>query len=602
MAAIRITRAHARRFLVRRHLLKPPRSLPDAPESVLAVVETLGSLQFDPLEVTGARNHDMVLHARIRGYHRRGLDAWLYAQAQTRDGQACFGRRLFEAYNKSLNILPLGELAFHRVAWERAKLRHGRGILKTSAKTAKAILVRIDAEGPLTSNAFREHDKSIDWHWAPTREGRAVLEALFETGVLGISRRDGNKRHFDRVERLFPREALERRVTEAESLRHRMLTRFRGVGLMGSIAGSELTSGTAKAAARAVAVRELVAEGVLVPCEVEGLRDVRYMLASERATLDAAGSDDDDAGTGTATGAGTDVDKIDEVTFLAPLDPLMWDRRMVRALFDFDYTWEVYTPAEKRVHGYYVLPILYGARIVGRIEPRFERASGSLEILSVKLHDAEGTTPDAGSPFTAAFVRAVEAYRLFVGATRVRFPRTKHARVLARAFALTTAVLAAAAALTACKSPEPRHVRVPMQAGIETPGATSDITAHADDASASASTNATPGAALSLLGRWEGTGTQDDGTSWPMVVDITALKRGACAKARYPTIPCAGAWMCIGESDGRTMMAVEHITEGQKACVEGGTMRLVLLPDGAIDWSWAGPGDAAHARLHRAIR
>ena len=75
---IRLSADHARRFLVRRHLLAPPRSLPAQPASVLSVVERLGSLQFDPLEVPGARNHDLVLHARIAGYRREWCDTWLY--------------------------------------------------------------------------------------------------------------------------------------------------------------------------------------------------------------------------------------------------------------------------------------------------------------------------------------------------------------------------------------------------------------------------------------------------------------------------------------------------------------------------------------------
>ena len=104
MGILSISADHARRFLVRRHLLDPPRSLPASPESVLAAVERLGSLQFDPLETPGARNHDSVLHARVAGYKRAWCDQWLYAPA----GE----RRLFEAYNKSLNIIPAHELPY----------------------------------------------------------------------------------------------------------------------------------------------------------------------------------------------------------------------------------------------------------------------------------------------------------------------------------------------------------------------------------------------------------------------------------------------------------------------------------------------------------
>src|SRR5687767_13687138 len=106
--ALTLSVDHARRFIVRRHLLAPPRSLPARPESVLTVVERLGLLQFDPLEVPGARAHDLVLHARISGYRRAWCDQWLYGG----------DRRLIELYNKSLNILPISELPHYRVTWD----------------------------------------------------------------------------------------------------------------------------------------------------------------------------------------------------------------------------------------------------------------------------------------------------------------------------------------------------------------------------------------------------------------------------------------------------------------------------------------------------
>src|SRR3990170_8037544 len=98
MPSIDLARDVARRFLVLRHLLAPPRSLPAEPESVLRVVDRVGSLQFDPLDVCG-RNHDLVLAARISGYRREWTDRWLYGE-----------RALYETYNKMLSIVPTAEL------------------------------------------------------------------------------------------------------------------------------------------------------------------------------------------------------------------------------------------------------------------------------------------------------------------------------------------------------------------------------------------------------------------------------------------------------------------------------------------------------------
>ncbi|UQA59221.1 DNA glycosylase AlkZ-like family protein [Polyangium aurulentum] len=402
MPSLTLSAAHARRFLVRRHLLAPPRSLPPRPESVLAVVERLGSLQFDPLEIPGARNHDLVLFARISGYHRSFCDGHLYAPR----GE----RRLFEAYNKSLNILPAADLPYHRVSWERAAARYEKTILEKNAETVRSILQHLQEKGSLTTAAAsKQFGTAIDWWWAATREGRAVLEALYACGVVGISRRDGNRRTYDLIERLFPAELLAQRVSQEASLRHRLLSRFRGVGLLGSVLSGELAYGTDKAAPRAAALAGLVADGTLVPAEVEGVRGLRYLLADERPLLEAARAEI----------------KAPKVSFLAPLDPILWDRRLLRSLFGFDYTWEVYTPEEKRRFGHYVLPILFGDRLVGRIEPRLERREGRLDIAGIWFE--EGFSPLEERAFVPAFAEALEAYRAFVGAERVRLPRTRFA-------------------------------------------------------------------------------------------------------------------------------------------------------------------------------
>src|SRR5712691_12090250 len=102
----------ARRYLVLRHFLAPPRSLPGEPASVMRVFERLGSIQFDPLDIAG-RNHDLVLLARVAGYRREWTDHWLYED-----------RRLYETYNKGLSIVPVADLPLYRYVWDRARTRH----------------------------------------------------------------------------------------------------------------------------------------------------------------------------------------------------------------------------------------------------------------------------------------------------------------------------------------------------------------------------------------------------------------------------------------------------------------------------------------------
>jgi uncharacterized protein YcaQ len=410
---LRIPADHARRFLVRRHLLDPPRSLPAEAASVLRVVERLGSLQFDPLEVPGARNHDLVLHSRIDGYRREWCDQWLYGAPQE--------RRLIELYNKSLNILPIQELPYYRLAWSRSADRYGE-FLAEHAELADRIRDHIRDSGPVSTSAFRDVDHRIQWWWdndasTSTRAAKAVMEALFVVGELGIERREGSRRYYDDVKRLVPASLLARHADEPDQRRHQLLSRHRGVGLMAVGGPGELVMGTGSAADRVRMTVELVDEGVLIPVQVEGFREARHVLADDVPILEATRNPDSGA--------------LAWVTFVAPLDPLMWDRRLVKGLFGFEYLWEVYVPAAKRRWGYYVLPILFGDRLVGRIEPRFARGSPDLQILGIWFE--KDFSPMEMPGFISALSRAIEAYRSFVGARRVIWPRTRPGRDLAGA-------------------------------------------------------------------------------------------------------------------------------------------------------------------------
>jgi uncharacterized protein len=404
--------ATARRFLVMRHLLTPPRALPAEPDSVRTVVRRLGSLQFDPLDVTG-RNHDLVLAARIAGYRRAWTDDLLYRE-----------RWLYEAYNKGLSLLPTAELPMYRIGWDLERDGHDGAAFAEHEALVTELLDRIRRDGPLSATDV-EPRQTIDWYWRPTNQVRALLEALAEAGILALARREGNRRVYDLTERLFPADLLAERRTEEEQRRHKLLSRYRAHGLLGASGGqSEVWLGTGPTAADRYRRRDaLVAEGELIPVDVEGLRGLRLILAGEVDILDTAarsvaaeGRVDD----GTATG----------VAFIAPLDPFAWDRDLLRSLFAFDYVWEVYVPAAKRRWGYYVLPVLWGDRLVGRIEPRFDRKAKALRVMA--LWWEEGFDPITSPGFADALVDALRAHARFGDVSRVVWPRSAAARALGR--------------------------------------------------------------------------------------------------------------------------------------------------------------------------
>jgi uncharacterized protein YcaQ len=186
----------ARRFLVTRQLLAPARSVEGGSDGVLEIFRRLGSIQFDPLSVAG-RNHDLVLHARVAGYDPAWCDA-LYER-----------RELFEAYNKGLSLVLTSDFP-----WFRANLSvSSPWILAEHADVGEHVLERIRAEGPLSALDFeRRRGSLVDWFGVPTNVVRAVLEAYAATGVLGLARRDGNRRYYDLIERLLPPDVVARKV------------------------------------------------------------------------------------------------------------------------------------------------------------------------------------------------------------------------------------------------------------------------------------------------------------------------------------------------------------------------------------------------------
>ena len=403
--------AVARRFLVLRHLLAPPRSLPPSTDSVMQVVGRIGSLQFDPLEVAG-RNHDLTLLARVGGYRRAWTDDLLY-----RD------RVLYETFNKMLCLVPTAELPWYRITWDRNRREHAHATFEQHAPLVKELLDRIREHGPMSSTDV-EPRAAIDWYWRPTNQVRAILEALWEAGILVIERREGNRKVYDLTERLFPPDLLAVQLPEDEQYRHKLLSRYRGVGLLGATGEYMLFAGTGRTAKeRAVHREELVACGELVPVTVEGFRGPRFVVASEIPMLDAAEAEV--AAGGPVDGAG--------VAFLAPLDPLAWDRDLMRRLWDFDYVWEVYVPLAKRRWGYYVLPLLWGDRLVGRIEPRIDRATGTLRILGLWWEDGFDPLSEAEAGFVDAFVEALRAHAAFADLATVALPRVARHRALASA-------------------------------------------------------------------------------------------------------------------------------------------------------------------------
>ena len=375
---------------------------------MLAVFRKLGSVQFDPIAVAG-RSHDLVLHARVAGYD----PAWCELLYERRE--------IFEAYNKGLSFVPATEFPWFRATLARNEPR----ILAENAEVAQRVLERIRADGPLSSRDFeRERGATTDWFGMPTNTVRAVLEAYSLTGVLGLARREGNRRYYDLLERLLPAELLARNVPLKEQLRHKLLSRYRAHGLLAVGGGGDIFGGLGPAKpdperpelpGRTALREELVEDGDLVPVDVEGVRGKRFVLKGDVELLEAP------------------PEPPPSVAFLPPFDPLVWDRPLLASLFDFDYVWDLFLPPAKRRFGWYVLPILFRDRFVGRIEPKIDRATGGVHVLGLWWED--GFAPRRTEGFVDAMRDALRAYLRFAGAARIEW--VPHLRSEGRLFATT---------------------------------------------------------------------------------------------------------------------------------------------------------------------
>src|SRR4051794_17184096 len=256
--AVEVSADTARRFLVARQLLAPARSVKGGPEAVLEVFRRLGSVQFDPLAVAG-RSHDLVLHARVADYDPAWCDL-LYER-----------RAIFEAYNKGLSFVPASEFPWFRGTWSE----RGERVLAENTEVAERVLDRVRADAPLSVHDFeRERGTMTDWFGIPTNTVRTVLEAYCVTGVLGLARRDGNRRYYDLLDRLLPANLLARDVPLKERVRHKLLSRYRAHGLLGIGGGGDIFNGLGPAKpdpgwpdhpGRTAVRQELIAEGALVP-------------------------------------------------------------------------------------------------------------------------------------------------------------------------------------------------------------------------------------------------------------------------------------------------------------------------------------------------
>lgn len=360
LPALTVTPLEARRFLRRALALDAPH--PD----IGAALSYHGYIQIDPLNVCG-RMHDHILRHRVAGYREGDLMRHLHG-GETLLPAAM--RRAFEHHMPDTHIL----VAFPLEAWphllsamrQRTK-RHGAWSGKLTPRESALVphlLAELAARGPLGSDELHDGRRGRRV-WGAATLAKATLQKLFFHGRLLIARREQNRRLYDLPERVLPASVLATpEPSSADTARWIALLKVRQRRLS--------TLKRAELALVADAVQPVVIAGVDCPTLYCLREDVPTLLASaDRSTLEAPRT--------------TATSKPPLPLLLAPLDPIIYDRRVTAALWNFDYTWEAYTPPHKRTRGHYALPLLAGTEIVGDVDPKADREKKKLRIVSRRV-------------------------------------------------------------------------------------------------------------------------------------------------------------------------------------------------------------------------
>ena len=329
-------------------------------------VRQAGCIQYDPVDVCG-RNAELTLQSRVKGFTKRMLDDLLY-----RD------RLLVDYADKELSIWPSEDWPYFASYRERS-MALGKTFSGIPELEEEAIR-HIRANGPVSSDSLPLEGtvfwhSSMHWsgHWhKESPAARSVLEQLYTDGVLLIHHKSGTRKFYDLADKYLPADLLtapDPCPDESARLDWRVLRRIGAVGLLWNRRSDAWLGISMAAEERDAAFARLEKAGRITPVRVEGLRFPLYVLNTDLPLLESVRSGQADCKA--------------RLEFLAPLDPMLWDRKLIEALFGFQYSWEIYTPASKRKYGYYVLPVLYGDRLVGRIEPKADRKANSLTVQNI---------------------------------------------------------------------------------------------------------------------------------------------------------------------------------------------------------------------------
>jgi len=362
--------------------------------ALLSLIDQLGFVQVDSINVV-ARAHDLTLWSRLHGYRPAQLVALLEKD-----------RRLFEHWTHDASIIPTEFYAHWKPRFRRDRSRipasaWWRSLLgDRAAQVMDHVKQRIADDGPLSSADF-EHDRPRQgfWDWKPEK---AALEFLWRVGELAVARRVNFQKFYDLTERILPNAHAQPEPDDAAHVEWICTSAAERLVLFTPRELAAFWNAVELSAAQVFCARAAKA-GRIIPVEIElaqgGPPQEAWALADYAQRLAALPIDTSST----------------QVRLLCPFDPVLRDRARCLRRFGFDYRFEAFTPPAKRQYGYYVLPILEGERLIGRLDPKLHRDDAQLEVRALYF--------EPGVRKTAARKRAVrsavEELATFLGATEV---------------------------------------------------------------------------------------------------------------------------------------------------------------------------------------
>lgn len=358
---IELTIRQARQFMLLKHgLLGEYKFI--GKQGILDFVRQASCIQYDPIDVCG-KNAELVLQSRVKGFAKEMLEELLYKD-----------RSLVDYPDKNLAIIPVEDWPYFE-RYRRAARQHAEHYPEMQALTEQ-VRTHIQNHGAISSDDLKL-GADFSWrsaiHWSGgNNSSRSVLEQMYSTGELIIHHKKGTRKFYDIAGKYIQANLLntpEPLPTELEHQKWRVLRRIGAVGLLWNRASDAwLNIWGLKSGERNEVFRQLLIEANIAAVAVEQMKDLLYCCTEDLPLIEA-------------------VLKNPELKFrcelIAPLDNMIWDRKLINELFGFDYTWEIYTPVHKRKFGYYVLPLLYGENFIGRVEVIAERKARKLVVKNI---------------------------------------------------------------------------------------------------------------------------------------------------------------------------------------------------------------------------